>query len=60
VGGGREMQGVGSPVGWMASAFNQAELFEVVDETDHDVSVNAHQVGKPLLRLTLVLRQVHE
>jgi hypothetical protein len=60
VSGGGEVQGVGAPVGGVAAAFDESAVFQIIDQTHHHVAVDAHGVGELLLRLSLVLRQVHE
>jgi hypothetical protein len=60
VGGGGEVNGVSTPVGGVAAAFDESAVLEVVDEADHRVAVDAQDVGELLLGLSLVSRQVYE
>ncbi len=54
------MKRVGAPVGGVASPLHQSPVFEVVDEPDHDVAVDAHRVGELLLGLPVASCQVGE
>ena len=55
-----EVQRVGAPVSGVASPLHQAAVFEVVDEPDHDVAVDAQGVGELLLGLPLGCGEVGE
>jgi hypothetical protein len=54
VGGGGEVEGVGASVGGVATAFDESSVFEVIDETDHRVAVDAQGIGELLLGLSLM------
>lgn len=57
---GREVQRVGAPVLGVSSSLDQSAGFEVVDQPDHDVAVDAQGVGELLLGLTGGCGQVDE
>jgi hypothetical protein len=60
VGGRGEMDGVGTPVSWMAAAFNESTLLELIDDAHHRVAVKAHGVGELLLGTPLTVDQMHQ
>ena len=49
----REEQRVGAAVVGMAATLDQSASFELVDEADHLIAVDAHRVGKLLLGAAL-------
>ena len=55
-----EVDGMRPPVGRVTAAFDEASLFEVIDEADHRVAVDGKAVGKLLLGLTVRGSQMHE
>lgn len=58
--GGGEVEGVRATIGRVAATLDEPPAFEVVDETDHHIAVDAHDVGELLLGLPLVPREMHE
>ena len=55
-----EMQRVGAPVAGVAAPLHQPTVFEIVDVSDHYVSVHTEFVGDLLLGLSLAGGQVSE
>lgn len=53
-----EVKRVGAPVAGVASSLHQSPVFEVVEEPDHDVTVDSHRVGELLLGLPVASCQV--
>ena len=48
------------PVGRVAPALHESAFLHGVDQTHHDVAVDAHGVGQSLLGLALAAREMHQ
>ena len=57
---GGQVQRVGAPVGGVAPAFDQAALFELVDQEDHPGRVEPDELAEGLLGESLVRGQPGE
>ena len=55
-----QVDGVGAAVAGMPATFDQIALFEVVEQADHDLAVDAQRVGELLLGVPFAAFEVHQ